>query len=200
MLKGTKIISALVAAFLLNFNLSNTLGSENNIHSQDLVKVEAKQLDNRAKILQAYLAKYNSPLQYHAQDFIDAADANEMDWKWIPAISGVESTFGKAIPNSSYNAWGWGASTPDKAIYFDSWTEAIFTIANGLKKNYLDKGLTNPYTMNKVYAASPTWGTKVDYFLNDLDKFSQTYSSQTRPRYTAAFTKVAGPSASLVFN
>ncbi len=200
MLKGTKIISALVAAFLLNFNLSNTLGNES-VVSPVTEQVQARQLDNRAKILQAYLAKYNSPLQYHAQDFIDAADTNNMDWRWVPAISGVESTFGKAIPTNSYNAWGWGASTPDKAIYFDSWNEAIFIISNGLKENYFDKGLTNPYTVNKVYAASPSWGSKVDYFMKDLDQFSQSYKdSEIRPRYSASFTKTAGTSAQLVLN
>ncbi len=145
--------------------------------------VEANKLDKRAKILSDYLALHNSPLQYHAQDFIDAADANQMDWRLVAAIAGVESTFGKFVPGASntpynsYNAWGWGASSPDKAIYFKSWREGIFTVSEGLKKNYIDKGYTEPLAMNKIYAASPHWGWKVTFFLGEIDKFSKDHAS-----------------------
>lgn len=140
------------------------------------VKIEAKKLDPRALILRDYLAKYDSPLQYQAQDFIDAADTYDIDYKLVPAIAGVESTFGKAIPGG-YNAWGWGVYG-DQAIYFDSWRNGIFTVSQGLKQNYIDKGLTDPYTINRVYAASPAWGAHVTYFLNDLNKFEANYNHQ----------------------
>ena len=122
--------------------------------------------DRRAEILQAYLARYNSPLQAHAADFIEAADTYNMDWKLVPAIAGVESTFGKHIPGG-YNGWGWGVYG-NQALGFKSWRHGIFTVAEGLKKNYIDKGLTTPIAMNRIYASSPTWGTKVNYFLNDI--------------------------------
>ena len=32
---------------------------------------------------------------------------NGLDYRLVPAISGVESTFGKHIPDNSYNAYGW---------------------------------------------------------------------------------------------
>lgn len=130
-------------------------------------------MDNRAKILKAYLAKYNSPLEYSANDFIEAADKNQLDWKLVPSIAGVESTFGKHIPGG-FNGWGWGVYG-DQAIYFSSWREAIFTISEGLKTRYVDRGLTDPYSMNRVYAASPAWGGHVVYFMNDLDRYAQNY-------------------------
>ena len=43
-------------------------------------RIEAKQLDKKAKVLANYLARYNSPLQYHAQDFIDDAIEFGLDW------------------------------------------------------------------------------------------------------------------------
>ncbi|QQG43303.1 MAG: glucosaminidase domain-containing protein [Candidatus Daviesbacteria bacterium] len=135
-------------------------------------QVQAKQLDQRAQILAAYLAKYNSPLQYQAQDFIEAADTYGVDWKLVPAISGVESTFGKQ--SYGFNAWGWGIYG-DQTLDFNSWRDGIYTVTEGLKQNYINKGLTNPYAMNKVYAASPTWGAHVAYFLADLEKFSDRY-------------------------
>lgn len=144
-------------------------------NTQALEQIEARQLDGQAKILATYLAKYDSPLQYHAQDFIDAAKVYNLDWRILPAISGVESTFGKFTPGG-YNAWGWGVYGT-QAIYFYSWRDGIYTVARGLRENYLDKGLTNPYSINRAYAASPYWGGKVTYFMNDLEKFAQKYQS-----------------------
>lgn len=145
-------------------------------------KIEAKQLDKRAEMLQAYLAKFNSPMQYQAQNFVDAADKNDLDWRLVASIAGVESTFGKHIPggneqsSTSYNAWGWGVYGT-QAIYFDSWKDGIDTVSEGLRKNYLNKGLNDPYEINRVYAASPTWGAHVSYFLADLDKFQKGYKN-----------------------
>ncbi len=133
---------------------------------------ESRQLDQRAQILSNYFAKYNSPLQYHAQDFIDAADTYDVDWKLVPAIAGVESTFGKFIPGG-YNAYGWAIYTSDSRFGFKSWRDGIFTVTGGLKEDYINKGLTDPYAMNRKYAASYSWGRKVDYFMKDLEKFAQ---------------------------
>lgn len=139
-------------------------------------RIEAKTIDKRAQILQAYLSKFDSPLQYQSQDFVDAADKYNLDWKLVAAISGVESTFGKFIPGG-YNAWGWGVYGT-QAIYFNSWREAIFTISEGLRQNYFDKGLDNPYEINTVYAASPSWGAHVTYFLKDMEKFQKEYETK----------------------
>lgn len=140
-------------------------------------EVEAKKLDPEAEILRLYLSKHNSPLEYHAQDFIDAAKEYNLDWKLLPAIAGVESTFGKFIPGG-YNAYGWGVYGT-QAIYFTSWTDGIYTVAQGLRENYLDKGLTDPYAMNKIYAASPLWGKKVTFFMNELEKFASGFEGET---------------------
>lgn len=161
------------------------------------VQIEAKQIDPRAKILSEYLAKFDSPLQYHAQDFIDAAKTYNLDWRMLPAIAGVESTFGKQIPGG-FNAWGWGVYGT-QAIYFNSWREAIFTIAQGLRENYLNKGLTNPYSINTVYAASPYWGGKVSFFMQDLENFAGNFNpdSQT-PVKINTYSKIAAVSGQLV--
>lgn len=158
-------------------------------------QVEFRLLDKRARILQSYLAKYNSPLQDQAQNFIEAADIYKLDWKLVPSIAGVESTFGKFIPGG-YNAWGWGVYG-NQAIYFKSWKEGIFTVSEGLRKNYFDKGLTNPYIINKVYAASPTWGAKVSYFLNDLEQFEKQYQDKEEPSLPDLNHSIAGASAQI---
>ncbi len=144
---------------------------------QEPVRVDSispKEMDVRAKVLAAYFAKFNSPLEYHAQDFIDAADQYGVNWRLVPAIAGVESTFGKHIPGG-YNAYGWAIFTSDSRYGFQSWRHGIFTVTEGLKKNYIDQGLTDPYSMNKKYAASKAWGWKVDFFMKDLEKFEKEY-------------------------
>ncbi|MDP3973910.1 MAG: hypothetical protein Q8P92_03690 [Candidatus Daviesbacteria bacterium] len=142
-------------------------------------QIEARKLDREAQILNAYLAKYNSPMQYHAQDFVDAAKEYNLDWKLLPSIAGVESTFGKHIPGG-YNAYGWGIYGSNR-LYFKSWRDGMFTVAKGLRENYVNKGLNNPYQMNRVYAASPLWGGKVTYFMNDLGKFASQYEADYGP-------------------
>lgn len=140
--------------------------------------IEAKKIDPKARILADYLARFDSPLQYHAQDFLEAARTYGLDWKLLPSIAGVESTFGKRIPGG-FNAWGWGVYG-NQAIYFTSWKDGIFTIAKGLREGYLNKGLTDPYAMNKVYAASPHWGGNVTYFMQDLEKFAASFESDKK--------------------
>ncbi len=161
-------------------------------------QVEAKRIDRKAEILASYLAVHDSPLQYHAQDFIDAANIYNLDWKLVPAISGVESTFGKFIPGG-HNGWGWGVYGT-QAIFFNSWKEAIFTVSKGLRENYLDKGYTDPYAINRIYAASPTWGSHVSFFMQDIEKYAAQYPTEeatTSAKVTLSF-QIAAVSATPV--
>jgi hypothetical protein len=167
------------------------------VKNQAIDEIVAKKLDMRAQILEKYLAKFDSPMQYNAQDFIDAAKAYNLDWKMLPAIAGVESTFGRHIPGG-FNAYGWGVYG-SQAIYFTSWTDGIFTVAKGLRENYLDKGLNDPYSINKVYAESPAWGRKVSYFMNDLEKFAENHLQENKELVEIApDAKIAAISASPV--
>ncbi|MCR4305823.1 MAG: hypothetical protein NUV73_01940 [Candidatus Daviesbacteria bacterium] len=197
-----KITFFLLVVLLLNFPSLSLTGKAQAgklvVENTEINLIEAKKLDYRAEILSNYLAKYNSPLQYHAQDFIDAADTYQLDWKMMPAIAGVESTFGKFIPGG-YNGWGWGVYGT-QAIYFTSWRDAIFTISKGLREGYLDKGLTDPYSMNRVYAASPTWGMKVSYFMNDIEKFADSYQAgNQKSAGVGTAPKIAAISGQLAF-
>jgi hypothetical protein len=172
-MKLKKIILGLLILSLLGlpFNLMKVIPVY--AQSEQIIQIESRPVDKRATILKDYLAKHNSPLEDSAQDFIDAADQYGLDWKLIVSISGVESTFGKYIPGG-FNGWGWGVYG-DNAIYFKSWREAIFTISKGLRENYVNKGYAEPYSMNRLYAASPNWGGNVTFFMNDIEKYAQNY-------------------------
>jgi len=137
------------------------------------------QRDERAQILKAYLTKRNSPLVGSAATFVAEADKNQLDWRLVAAISGLESGFGKHIPYESYNGWGWGVYG-DNVRNFNSWDDAIITISEGLRVNYMNKWkATDVYSIGKIYAASPTWAERVTYFINDIEKFEENWSNTT---------------------
>jgi len=135
--------------------------------------------DDRVRVLKAYLAKRNSPLVESAATFVAQADKNQLDWKLVAAISGLESSFGQHIPYQSYNGWGWGVYG-DNVHNFASWDDAITTISEGLRVNYMDKWkATDVYSIGKIYAASPTWAARVTYFMNDIEKFEENWADTT---------------------
>ena len=125
--------------------------------------------DMRVEKLAYFLESYDSPLEPYADFFIQMADKYQIDWRLVPAITGVESTFGKQIPRNSYNAYGWA----NGAFQFKSWEESIEKVSQALKKNYYERGLTTPYKIAPVYAPpSKTWAGKVVFFMNKLENFA----------------------------
>lgn len=51
---------------------------------------------------------------------------------------------------------------------FSSLDAGIYGFMYNLKTNYFDKGLNTPEKMNKKYAASKTWSTKVNHYVNKI--------------------------------
>ena len=191
---------AILALQPVNRSTPKIAEGESAIPVQEMT-IQAKPLDPRAVVLRDYFEKYNSPLQDYSQDFVEAADAYGVDWKLVPAISGVESTFGKATPGNyyypSYNGWGWGVYGT-QAIYFKSWKDGIYTVTAGIGQNYASKGITSPYVMNATYASSPAWGGHVEYFLEDLTQFAKGYNlTQKVALAPSNYDKQAGTSAQL---
>jgi hypothetical protein len=149
--------------------------------SASLKLEEEKEIDNRAVILEKFLEQYNSPFADKADVFVREADKNNLDWKFVAAISGIESTFGQRYPQGTYNAWGWGIYG-DNMHYFASWDEAISTISYELRTRYMDQwGATNTYEIGRYYAANPTWASKVEYFMRQMEEFEREYDAEQLP-------------------
>jgi hypothetical protein len=127
--------------------------------------------DYRVKVLTNYLKKYNSPMADNAEDFVNAADKYELDWRLVAAISGVESSYGLRIPPYSYNGWGWGVYG-DNVIRFSSWKNGIETVSQGLRERYMDQwGGETIDEIGARYAASPHWSNSVNIHLNMMQRF-----------------------------
>lgn len=129
--------------------------------------------DQRIIILKNYLKNHQSPLSDYSELIVKVSDNYSLDWRLIPAISGVESTFGKNIPSNSYNAYGWN----NGKYQFQSWEESIETVAKTLKEKYIDRGAVSLNRIAGIYApGNGTWSGKVKYFINEIEPFPLDYS------------------------
>ncbi len=133
---------------------------------------EVDSLNDRIVHLEGYFASKNSPLTGTAKTFISEADRLGLDWKLVAAIAGTESYFGRHIPANSYNAWGWAIFTGmSDGKHFDGWEDGIETVSEGLKQNYVDRGLTTVEKIGTRYAADPNWSYKVNHFMDEIETF-----------------------------
>lgn len=125
--------------------------------------------DARSANLRYFFRKYNSPLYEYADDMVAISDKNNLDYRLLAAIAMQESNLCLKIPPDSHNCWGWGIYG-DKVTRFDSYPEAMETVAEGLKKEYVDKGLITPETIMRKYTPPSTgsWANGVNHFLQQL--------------------------------
>jgi hypothetical protein len=169
-MKNIFIMFAVVILLLLStekaFAAGNVAG-----RSALLASTLAKAEDPRVVKLRAYLEAQNSPLAPYAETFVTEADANNLDWKFVVSIAGVESGYGKRIPAASYNGWGWGIYG-GKVTRFATWDEGITTISHDIRAKYMTKwGAKDIYDIGRRYAANPHWAQRVTYFMNKLDAY-----------------------------
>ncbi len=61
--------------------------------------------DLRSVRLRQFFCSLHCPIQDLAEDFVEAADDNRLDWRLLPSISVIESGGGKAYKNN--NLFGW---------------------------------------------------------------------------------------------
>jgi len=131
---------------------------------------EVQLVDGRAANLKQFFRKYNSPLYDYAELIVSVSDKYGFDYRLLPAIAMQESNLCHYIPENSHNCWGWGIYG-DQIMRFSSYEEAIETVAAGIKKEYIDKGLvTASKIMEKYTPSSPgTWAYGVNTFLRMLE-------------------------------
>lgn len=101
---------------------------------QDITSILSYQEDPRAVRLRAFLEQKGYPIQGLAEDFVAAADRNELDWRLLPAISIVESSGGKHYINN--NIFGWDAEN----VAFHTIRQGIHFVASRLASSKLYEG------------------------------------------------------------
>jgi hypothetical protein len=122
-------------------------------------------VDERYLKLHTYLTRINSPLADYSAQFISSADKYGIDWRLLPAISGLESAFATQMVPGTYNAYGWGGGY----IGFKDWYDSIDIVSKALKENYYDRGYDTPEKIAPVYAPPcGYWASAVTKFMNEI--------------------------------
>jgi peptidoglycan hydrolase CwlO-like protein len=106
--------------------------------------------------IDAYLG--GSPLGGHGRTFAEAAWDYNVDPRWSPAISCIESSKG-AICFKPYNAWGWGSAS------WSDWDSAIRSHVAGLSAGY---GYTISTSAAQKYCP-PTWQAWYSSVLSEMN-------------------------------
>jgi len=112
------------------------------------------------------LTRYNSPLLDQIDSFINSCTNYNLDCYLLPSITGLESSFGQYTYPGSHNPFGWGGGY----IMFETWDKAINAVAKGLRENYINKGAETVEEIGPIYAESPTWAVRVQFFKNQFEQ------------------------------
>jgi len=136
-------------------SVANTITAE--------VKLEE---DKRVETLRAYLESKNSPLAELSGVFVEVADEYDLDYRFLPAITGIESNFGKIQLENSYNPFGWGGGY----IYFDSFEEAIRVVGFELYERCVKVGADTPAEIGPSYCPPNfvRWIAAVEGFMEEI--------------------------------
>ena len=127
---------------------------------------ESQELYIKKKAIKSLLEKRNAPLSAHVDSFMQACQQYDLDCYLLPAISGVESSFGQFIAPGSNNPFGWGRGL----IPFETFGDSIMTVGKGLRENYINKGATSVEEIGSIYCEGNTWAGKVNYFMRLLQE------------------------------
>jgi len=122
--------------------------------------------DPRLSRLEKFFGDRDCPLRAAAQDFLIAADQNQLDWRLLPSISFIESSGGKDYRNN--NVLGW-ASCKEK---FSSVRAGIHYVAAQLGKSsrYRDKDTDKKL---RIYNPVPLYPEKVKAIMRAIGPGAQ---------------------------
>ncbi len=128
--------------------------------------VYAQEEDKRVEILKQFFIKKDSPLASSSAYLIETADKYGLDWTLMPAISGMESNFGKAMPKNSNNPFGVGGG---HLMNFSTLYSAIDYEGNLLSKQYklaANNAIGSIYCPK--YECNQNWATIVTDFSEEI--------------------------------
>src|SRR5271165_5210766 len=84
--------------------------------------------------VQSYLTAHDSPLAAYAGLIVAYSDLMDIDDRFIVALAGIESGYGKHLGWGPYNAWNNGAHKTPSNYYVD-WTESIIDTVQTLNNS-----------------------------------------------------------------
>jgi hypothetical protein len=125
-----------------------------------------KNQDPRIARLREFFCALRCPVKELAEDFVQAADDNHLDWRLLPSISVIESGGGKAFKNN--NLFGW-----------DNGEAPFITIRSGIHEVAFQLGKSDRYRNQDVsgklhfYNPNPEYAGKVVGVMQMISKTEQ---------------------------
>jgi hypothetical protein len=114
----------------------------------------APNLDPRTDRLKKFLARLHCPVATLADEFVNAADNNQLDWRLLPSISVIESGGGKAYRNNNIFGWNNGLSL------FPTIRSGIHEVAYKLGRSSLYRN-RDAVGKLRLYNPDPTYAERV---------------------------------------
>ncbi|MDO8551115.1 MAG: hypothetical protein Q7S03_00320 [bacterium] len=166
LVKTASLVTFMVISFCILSSSKTYAQSIKTAYPSSALQQPVLEPDNRVEKLRTFLEKRKSPLSPYSEEFIKAADEQGIDWRLVPAITGIESSFGLRMPYRSYNAYGW-----NNGVYkFSSWEDSIQHVSKVLRKRYIDRGATDVWKISRIYAPpSKIWAKNVNYFMAQIE-------------------------------
>lgn len=133
------ILVLLIIALLFNYKTEAVSQVKvQAVHAQEIASPSATpivivQEDKRVAILHDYLEAKNSPLTAYSEYFVEISDKYGLDWTLMPAIAGMESSFGLKMPKESNNPFGLGGG---KLMSFPTLYDSIAYEGKLLSQHY----------------------------------------------------------------
>jgi hypothetical protein len=135
---------------------------------------EAQILKIKADAIDTYFKEHNMPLEGKGMKLVQEAEANDLDWRLVAAISIAETTGGRNLcknPKAQNNPFGWGSCK----IGFSSIDESIEKVAKHLGGNmestshhYADKSTEQILKTYNPPSIVPSYAKKVMSFMNQI--------------------------------
>jgi hypothetical protein len=134
--------------------------------------------DARTLIVERFIKRFrhDSPMLPYADEIVEEADKNSIDFRLVPAIAMCESNLGSRLPSSdSYNAWGIAVYTNTlKGKHFNNWTHAISWVSNYLREKFYSRGITSLYDIGAIWAPPSvdnnySWTRCVQGFMDKME-------------------------------
>jgi len=131
-------------------------------------------LDGRAAALRKYLRDQGSPLMPYAELIVKEADIYKLDWRLVPAISGIESRFCRIRPAGTNNCWGWRGGPGGDWQVFEDLGVGVKVLTSRLALGY-GTHLT-PYDIEPAYcppcaASGHHWAFAVTQYMGGMQQY-----------------------------
>jgi len=131
-------------------------------------------MDGRAAALSKYLRDQGSPLTQYSELIVRQADIYKLDWRLVPAISGIESRFCRITPVDTNNCWGWRGGPGGSWQKFEDYGVGVKVITERLALGY---GVElSPYEIEPAYcppcaASGHSWAHAVTQYMGEMSRY-----------------------------